>query len=181
MFKIKFRIVDDFKTLESITEETFDKEYNQILGYIQVCFGEHKEGSYYHENPLRDNEEGDEILDYWFDKMLQTINVLDAGYNYVAFAEIEKINRWIEFRKSEDKILINVAIGRAQDNKLFITEKGLFSYVDPLDFMIEYNKFRTQMCEITDRFLMELKKINPCLLNTKMALLLKQKLERFNK
>lgn len=129
MFKIKYRIVDDFKILESITDGEFNRNYNQILGYIQICFGEHKVGSYYHENPLRDGEVGDEILDYWFDKLLQTIIVLDGGYDYVAFAEIEKMNRWVEFKK------------------------------------------------IRIKFLMELKEINSCLWNTKMACLLREKME----
>ena len=181
MFKIKFRIVDDFKVLESITAEKFDEEYNQILGYIQICFGEHKEGSYYHEKPLREDEEGDEILDYWFDKMLQTINVLDGGHDYVAFIEIEKANRWIEFRKSKDNVLINVATGKARDNKLFITEECVFSYVRPLDFMIEYSEFKIQVYETANKFLMEMQKINPCLLSTKMALSLRKKLELFSK
>ncbi len=181
MFKIRFRIVDDFQTLKLITEEKFDREYNQILGYIQICFGEHREGSYYHENPLRSGEEGDEILDYWFDKILQIIIMLDQGYDYVAFIEIEKMNRWLEFKKNGNNVLINVAIGNAPNNSLLITKKGLFSYVAPLNFGIEYNEFKIQVCETVDKFLIELEKINPCLCNTKMAILLRQKLYMINK
>lgn len=177
MFNIKFRIVDDFKTLEAITEEMFDKKYNQILGDIQICFGEHKEGSYYHENPLRDDEVGEELLDYWFDKLLQTIITLDGGYNYAAFMEIEKVNRWVEFKKNKNGILINVAIGKPMNNCLFITEKGLFSYVEPLDFRIEYSEFKNCVYETTNKFLMQLKEINPRIWNVKMTCQLREKLE----
>ena len=182
MFEIKFRIVDDFKALRTITEEEFDKEYNMILGYIQVYFGEHEEGGmFYHENPLRDGEEGDELIDSWFYLMLEVVNLLDKGYDYVAMPEIEFMDRWIEFRKSKDDVIINVGIGKGQENKLLITEKGRLSYVDPVDFTIEYDKFRMEVYEKASRFLMELKEINPRLLNTKRARLLMEELEQMSR
>ena len=177
MLKIKFRIVDDLKILESTTKEKFDREYNMILGYIQICFGEHKEGSYYHENPLREGEEGDELLDWWFRQILETVIIFEQGYDYTAFIEIETPNRWMEFKRNKNDILVNVAIGKAQNNVARITEKRLFSYIAPLDFKMDYNEFKIQVCEAVNKFLMELKEINPCLCNTKMALILKEKLD----
>ena len=178
MFEIKFRIVDDFKALKAITEEEFDKEYNMILGYIRVCFGEHEEGGiFYHENPLKDGEEGDELINSWFYLMLEVVNLLDKGYDYAAFLEIETQDRWIEFKKSKDNVIINVAIGMTQDHRVLLTEQQPFSYVNPVDFTIEYNKFRMEVYEKASRFLMELKEINPHLLNTERAHSLKEKLE----
>ena len=118
MFEIKFRIVDDLQTLSSLTAEEFDKEYDQILGYIQICFGGLLEGSYFHEDSLRRGEEVDELLDYWFDKLLQTIIMLDQGYDYVAFAEIELADRWLALQKIGNEIIVNAAIGKAQNNSL---------------------------------------------------------------
>lgn len=126
MFKIKYRIVDDFEVLNSITVDEFDKEHDQILGYFRICFGIHQEGSCYHENPLADDEEGDELLDYWIDKMLKILILLGQGFEYAAFREIETVDRWLEFRREEEIIFINVAAGEAHES-LLITEKPSFS------------------------------------------------------
>lgn len=177
MFKIRFRIVDDVKALGSLTTEVFDKEYDQILGYFQICFVTHQEGSYYHEQPLGEDEEGSELLDYWFDKMLQIIIMLEQGYEYVAFKEIETVNRWIEFTKKGDIILVNVAIEETYNNSWLITQKCSFSYIEPLDHIVSYNEFKLQVQETTEKFLRDLRKINPCLCNTQVGKLLKEKLD----
>lgn len=177
MFKIKFRIVDDFQMLSSVTTERFDDEYDQILGFFQICFGTHQEGSYYHENPLMSDEEGGELLDYWFDEILQIVILLDSESDYVAFKQIETVNRWIDFKKQGNDILINVAIDDScQNNNLVITEKYQFSYIGPLDFVLSYKELKEQILEASERFLIELNQINPNLSSTKICKSLKQKI-----
>ena len=107
MFKIKFRIVDDIQLLSTIQTKIFDDEYDQILGFFQISFGAHQEGVYYHENQLKEDEEGSELLDYWFDKILLVAILLDSESDYVAFKEIETVNRWIDFTKRDNNVFIN--------------------------------------------------------------------------
>lgn len=178
MFKIKFRIVDDIELLSSISIKIFDNEYDQILGFFQISFGSHQEGSYYHENQLMEDEEGGELLDYWFDKILQVIILLDSEADYVAFKEIEILNRWIDFTKKGDNVFINVAVDdTCQNNNLIITEKYPFSYIEPLNYVLSYQALKNQIREVSEKFLIELEHINPDLCKTKMYKVLKQKLD----
>ena len=147
MFKIKFRIVDDIELLSSMSTKIFDDEYDQILGFFQINFGSHQEGSYYHENQLMEGEEGGELLDYWFDKILQVIISLDSEADYVAFKELETVNRWIDFTKKGDNVFINVAVDDTCQNNN------------------------------SKKFLIELKHINPDLCKTKIYKALQQKID----
>lgn len=169
MLEIKYRIVDDFKELNMITADDFNKEWNQITGFFQICFNEHRVGSYYHDNPLADGEDGGELLDYWFDKLLQVIILLKFKSKYIAIKEIETVNRWLEFKKQGDNILINVAVDDlCQIMNLILTENGGFSYIEPLNFVIPYKCLNEQIIAITTKFLNELSCMNPNLCNTKM-------------
>lgn len=169
MFKINYRIVDDIQELRTISSKGFDEEWNQVSGLIQICFGEHQEGSYYHHRPLKDDEIGDELLDYWFDKLLSVIISLDTISDYVAFKEIETVNRWLEFQRQEDTICIRVAVDdRCINNDLLILENGDFSYIQPSDFKMSYRHFRQKVLEVTSQFMIELKKLNIELVKTDM-------------
>lgn len=44
--------------------------------------------------------------------------MLDQGYDYVAFAEIELADRWLALQKIGNEIIVNAAIGKAQNNSL---------------------------------------------------------------
>ena len=94
MLEIKYRIVDDFRELNVVATDVFDRDWNQITGFFQICFNGHQEGSYYHNNPLV-NEVGDELLDYWFDILLDVIILLKSKSEYVAIKEIETVNKWL--------------------------------------------------------------------------------------
>ena len=179
MFKIKYSIVDDFEILKSLTASIFDDEYEQVLGFFKICFGIHQEGSYYHENPLQDGEEGSELLDYWFDIILQAVLLLESGEKYVAFKEIETVNRWLEFVRREDNILINVAVDDlCKNNLLLITEKDHFTYVEPLDFIIPYKSLKEEVLIMSEKFLEELKEINRNLGKTRLWKKLKKKITK---
>lgn len=177
MFEIKYRIVDDDQKLKVITVDEFNDEWNQIIGFFQIRFDEHQEGSYYHDKPLANGEEGGELLDYWFDKLLQVIILLKINSEYVAIKEIETINRWLEFKKQSDNILINVAVDDlCQNNNLFITEKGDFTYIAPLDFIIPYECLKEQIVKAAAKFLSELECMNQKLSDTKLFVELRKKI-----
>ena len=178
MFKISFRVVDDIQLLSSIPTKMFDDEYDQILGFFQITFGGHQEGSYYHENQLKEDEEGSELLDYWFDKILQVVILLASESDYVAFKEIETVNRWIDFTRRGDNIFINVAVDdNCRNNNLIITEKYQFSYIEPLNYVVPYQEVKCQILEVSEKFLTELNQINPNLCKTKICKALQQKID----
>ena len=170
MFKIKFRIVDDLEILKTVESNWFDANYNKIEGFIEVCFGQHKEGCYYHEGPLQEGEIGGELLNYWIDKLLDVANMLQTT-SYCAFKEIETTNRWLEFKLVENKVTINVAIDTEGRNKgLLIAESyDGFQYAEPVDFSVELNILNNEIRFSVKRFLAELEKINPKLLKSQMV------------
>ena len=110
VFKINIRIVEDLEILKTMDISDFDKEYNQIEGFFQICMGSHKEGCYYHEDELQDGEIGSEVLNYWLNRLLDVVNCFSNGEEYVAFHELETMNRWLEFKASEGEIQIRTAI-----------------------------------------------------------------------
>ncbi len=177
MFKIKYRIVDEIDELKSIHYEFFDKDWNQVAGFIEINFGTQKEGCYYHENPLGEYEAGGELLDYWFRKLLDTVNNLYLT-KYVAFQELETTNRWLEFKLIDNNVLINTAIDSKKINdKLFITEPfNGFDYVTPINFSVEFIEFKTEIVSTVSRFIAELENLNHELLKTKMVRELLQKI-----
>lgn len=178
MFKIYFRIVDDIEELKSITRDYFDSEHGFITGFIKIHFGEHNEGCYYHENPLRKDEIGGELIDYWLEGLLDVLNNLHIT-KYSALKELETVNRWLEFKLNGENVLINVAIDKGQKtNKLFIPEPfNGFSYIEPTDYSIIYDEFKDEVLGAVSRFIKELEDINSELLKTKMALRILNKLK----
>ena len=103
---------------------------------------------------------------------------MDSEADYVAFKEIETLNRWIDFTKKGDNVFINVAVDdTCQNNNLIITEKYQFSYIEPLNYVLSYQALKNQIREVSEKFLIELKYINPDLCKTKMYKMLQQKLD----
>lgn len=178
MFQIKFRIVDDFEELKKVTAIEFNHDYNKISGCFQICFGNQEEGGFYHENELHEEEYGDELLDYWFDCLLDILNILSSKSNYTAFRVIDTCNRWIEFKQVEDSIVINTAIeGSEKCNGLVITKPWhAFSYPNPSNDTISFQELKNTILYETKRFLSELENLNSQLIDTKMVIGLKSKI-----
>lgn len=177
MFKINIRIIDDIEQLKSMNPSFFDSDFSHITGFIEIMFGEHKEGCYYHENPLREGETGDELLDYWLNKLLDVVNTITTT-KYAAIKQLETVNKWLEFKLNDENIIINVAVDIAEkNNKLFVKEffDG-YIYIEPIDFSIDFICFMNEVKNAAKRFLDEIKEINPELLKTKMAMELLNKL-----
>lgn len=182
MFKINFRIVDDFKELKDMDISLFDSEWQHITGFFQICFGDQKEGGYFHENALGNDEIGGELLDYWFACLLDTVSDLESITDYVAFKEIETINRWLEFRRVSDEVIINIAIDTGKCSQLLLVENNeKFIYVEPRDFKISFGELKNQIVETAQKFLDELRNLNPKLSNTKMALEVFEKIDQAKK
>lgn len=179
MFKIKFRIVDNIDEIKLIDANTFDDEYNDIEGFFQICIGQQQVGSYYHENPLYEDEIGGEYIGYWFNQLLDTVNYLTEGMEYVAFKDLETINRWIEFTKVNDIIEIRIAIDSEMKNKkLLITDiYNGFHYVNNCKVKISFSELKREIMKEVDRFFYQLKVLNANLLKTKMYYTLLSKIK----
>lgn len=172
MFKINIRIVENIEMLKKMDVLTFDNEYDQIEGFFQICMGCHKEGSYYHDDVLQEEEIGSELLDYWLNRLLDVTNHFLNGEEYIAFHEIETMNRWLEFKKNDEKIQIRVAIDSSMKIKeLIITSQSYdFDYTESWKYQIEFFKFKNEIIKSVNSFLHQLEILNPNLLKTKMAL-----------
>lgn len=170
MFKINYRIVDEIDELKSMDANFFDANYEHISGFIEILFGEQKEGCYYHENPLQKGEVGGEFIDWWLKLVVDVINCLPEK-KYVAFQEPETFNRWLEFKLEGDNVIIDIAIDKTESNVgSFITEPyNGFCYVEPMNFAVEFTQFKKEVISTASRFIAELENINPWLLKTKMV------------
>jgi len=182
MFKINYRITDALGELKSMDCNFFDTDYLHISGFIEIRFGEHWEGCYYHENPLQEGEFGSEYIDYWLDGLLDALIVLPKT-RYAAVKELETVNRWMEFKLLDETVMINVAIDEKKiNNKLFITEPfDEFNYVIPMDFSVKYVAFTSEIKRVVNRFLDEIRGINPKLLETRMGTEMASKLKKIER
>lgn len=169
MFKIRTRITDNLDELKELSYDYFDKEWNNISGFIEVIIGNYKEG-YYHENSLQDGEIGGEWLNWWLSLFCRSANNLQKN-KYVAFLVPETTNRWLEFSLIDDVVVFNLALEEKHiNNKVFICEKcNNFTYYEPMDYKIKFNDFICEIDNSVKRFIDDLKFINMDLLETKMV------------
>jgi|GEM_PF-5886971 len=167
MFEIKFRIIENDVELKKISSAEFDEKYGQITGFMQIDFGNDYEGSYYHENPLQKGESGSELLDYWFQHLFNACKHLKKN-DYIAFLELGRHNRWIEFRYSDNDVIISLAM----DNKSEITDleitKDEYHLQYDTKFVVDSRLFFEEIERAGVKFVKELYDINPEILNSKM-------------
>jgi len=69
MLKINFRITHDYELIKTASKEEFDKE-GDLEGFFKMDFNGYSYG-YYHNNPLKDGEEGWELIPQWLESLLQ--------------------------------------------------------------------------------------------------------------
>jgi hypothetical protein len=171
VFKIKTRITNDIEELKTMTSDYFDKEWNNIGGFIEIDIGGHKEGCYFHEKPLQDGELGGELVNWWIELFLNCAIQIQKT-NYVAFHEPETTHRWLEFKLVADNVIINVAVDTKLMNRtsFFCENYDGFIYEGPKNYSISLEQFTSEVYAVTRYFLDELKIINPDLLNSQMAI-----------
>lgn len=179
MFKIKFRITDYIDELKSIDVSHFDDEYNDVEGFFQICIGQEQAGSYYHDDPLQKDEVGGEYIGYWLNHLLDTVNYLSSDTKYVAFKDLETINRWIEFERTNDILQTKIAIDTEMKCRKLLTTSpdNAFDYVEAGECHIAFTEFKKEVIKAAENFFYQLKMINPNLIRSKMALELLSKLK----
>lgn len=180
MFEIKCRIVDDFLQLRTLETEEFDREYNNVSGFVLVEFGQHREGSGYHENPLHAEEIGLEWINYWLSAFLEVGFLLFSTAHVASFREIEKANRWIVLRLDNKKIIANVGVSSINKGMTIQEDYEQFTFIEPIDYEISCNEFYVEVMKATKKFLDDLKAINTKLSQSKMAKELYDDLVKFD-
>ncbi len=164
--KIRFKIFDEVD-LKVMSAEEFDSNGEGLYGYFEISFGEHAEGQYY-DFDISEELVGGEDLEYWFTSLLKVLNLFqNKQNNYAAIRVIEYVDRWLEIKKIQEKVCLNIA--RASDpreNETLLLTSQLYDpvYEPPLDTMENYDSFYQEIIRATADFLAELKKFNPDLI-----------------
>lgn len=107
MFIINYRIVESYKRLKEMDAATYDREWANIEGLIELQFEEDSIGyMYYDEITTEMYEAGcfqDELLVSWFNNLLDTVVALQK-LDYVILYEMES-PKFIEIYKSGEQLL----------------------------------------------------------------------------
>ena len=89
-FNIKFRITDDFSSLDEVELE----DDCSLEGFFLI-FGGGFEYGYYHDRGLRDGEVGFHSIGAWLELLLRCAEYLSVN-KYVAIHDFETVGSWIE-------------------------------------------------------------------------------------
>lgn len=156
--------------LKKLDVEQFDKEKPVINGFFNMIIGDSWEGNYFHSGSIGRNEEGTESLLDWIESLLYVINNIDH-FKYIAFSEIE-IPRWLEFKLSNENILISAMIQESKNvNVLILTSpsKG-FIYDIPFNYPVRMDLFIKEIKKAREIFVNELCEINPILRKSNLVM-----------
>ena len=158
--KIRFTI---FKAncIEGMSAKEFEQENCPIYGFFEMNFNGHWEGEYF-DFPVPDDYLGGESLNYWFESLLKILHLFQSERtNCATIPVIECADRWIEIKKIQDKVCLNVAIAKDQGNLPITSQLHDPCYEPPLDTIENYDSFYREIIRVTTEFLDELKRLNP--------------------
>ena len=164
--KIRFTI---FKAncLEGMSAVEFDQEDNSIYGFFEMQFNGHREGEYF-DFPVSDDYLGGEDLGYWFESLLEILYLFqNEKTNYATIRVIECPDRWIEIKKTHDKVCLNVAIAKYQGNVPITTRLCDAIYEPPLNTIEDYDSFYREIIGSVTKYLSKVKTLNPDLTKTR--------------
>lgn len=176
MFNIQYRIVDDLEGLRYLSADEFNREFADIMGFFSINYNGTIEG-YYHSEPLRDDEIGNEMLTLWFEMFISVANTLPVS-NYVAFREIDSFNTWQKFVKYNDEIIVSIVKDNLSNSDYFITEPSeRFSATSIEGIIIPYYEFSEEIIKKAELFIHEIGKLNKELVKTSLFKRLEGKLQ----
>jgi len=183
MFEILFRITDNIEDLMMLDENTFDMG-GDISGFFAINVNGYHYG-HYHNFPLQSGECGLESISNWFLVLIRAYQELNRS-DYVAVSDIESFIVWIEFRKIQDIVEINIIRAEKPDGttELRLTPFEDFEYgkwyiqliksgefhdesVERRNESIKLSKLRSELLRKSLQYLDELREINPKLLGNK--------------
>lgn len=172
MFSIRYRLIGDEEQLRVISAEKFEVEFGGegIPGDIELKFGAHMIGPC-REGILPKEACGWEDIDRWVDDLLKVLWLFENGEVYAAFRMIEYDNRWLEFYRKQNIVVVNEARGvdKASTMNTFIT-KPIYSflYYEPANCEVQYATFREVVLKCAQKFIREISSLNPQLNHTQI-------------
>jgi hypothetical protein len=180
MVQIRFRIIpcnviwSEMMSLDELNNE------GSVEGFFSINVNGNTFG-YYHDNSLREGEQGFDLITTWFEQLTEAFLLLDK-FKYVAVSDIDSHNTWIEFVEINDRE-ISVSILRSEDK----TGKGYY-VTQPLDNFeygewkhstVDKSEFKAELLQQTDNFITSLEKINTIFLQTRRVKTILSHLQSF--
>lgn len=167
MFKINFRITDNFNDLNDLSNQEIDSI--NIGGYFELQINDKNYG-YYKSGPLEKDEEGLDLITTWIEQLLNVLLIFKNCGKYVLLNDIESYNTWIEFKILDgQRISISVIESEKKDGVRELETSTLkdFIYSDWKDEIVTYDEFYKEIIVSTERFINEVKQINKNLIEGK--------------
>lgn len=176
MIEIKYRIIIDETYWRALTVEQIDCE-GGIEGFFQLNLQSESYG-YCHQEPLRDGEEGFDLISTWLDQLLE-VCLLSHETKYVAIKDIESYNTWLQFvvDGEEWKVSVIQVDGLMAESVLTSPVAGVI-YPEWRDVAIKQNQFTAEVVRATNRFIVELAGINPLFSRSERVLSLQAMLDK---
>jgi len=177
MFEIKFRITQDVKELKSWSAEQFDLE-GDLEGFFALNFNGNWYG-YYHENELKEGEEGFDLITRWFEDLLKGYLKLEES-DYVIISDIESYNTWLEFIRSDKGLKVSVMQNENKSgyDSVVTTIFENRTYSGLKDITIAIAEFKTELIGKAKSYIKKVGEINPKFLTSKrisnLAVLIKK-------
>jgi len=184
MFEILYRIIDSNDELIEWGEDTLDMG-GDVLGFFAINVNGYHYGNY-HNYPLQPGECDWEKITYWFLNLISVYQELTRS-NYVAIDIVGSYIEWLEFKKAQDSVEINIIRAEKEygvDIGLKLTPFDNFEYgtwyvqlvkqgklhdesVDRRNESVKLSRFRSELLRKASQYLEELQDINPKLFSKK--------------
>lgn len=160
MFEILYRLTEDIQYLKALDAEKYNIE-SDVEGFFSLNFNGNYYG-YYHDNSLKKNEKGDELLTNWFISLLVAYLKLQLT-NYVAINDIDSFNAWIELKKQGRMIIASLIEAEKQNGATEIKTKPFDNYVYGRwhNVEVQIEDFRTETIKKASQYFEEIVSINP--------------------
>lgn len=183
MFELLFRITDNVEDLMAWDESELNMG-GDISGFFAINVNGYHDGRY-HNYPLQQGEYDWEYITYWFLTLISVYQELTRS-GYVLLSKMDSSNSWIEFRKIQDSVEINLIMAEKPDGttNLRLTPLDKFEYgrwyieffkdskhhselVDRRNESVKLSRFRAELIRKASQYLEELREINPKILGNK--------------
>lgn len=183
MFEILYRILQKGEDLEALCEDTIG-DGGDVLGFFAINVNGYHYG-HYHNYPLQPGEFWSELITSWFLVLIRAYQELNRS-GYVLVDVVDSCNSWIEFRKIQDTVEINIILAEKPDGstELRLTPLEEFEYdkwyiqfvksgevhdelVERRNESVKLNRIGSELLRKASQYLDELREINPKLLGNK--------------
>jgi len=187
MFEILYRILLENEELEEYDENSFDMG-GDILGFFAINVNGYHYG-HYHNYPLQPGEFWSEQISYWFISLIRAYHELNCS-GYVLVNEVDSFNTWIEFKRNDDMVIIDLIeaekpCGTTEPTELRLTPLEKFEYgtwytqyvkdgkvcpelVARHNEPVKLSRIRAELLRKGLQYLDELREINPKLLGNRI-------------